>query len=152
MKTRVSGFALLLIVTPLAAWADDQPQLSCVKDVTYSQEFLQKYPNAAAACREVAMKNGEKWIRFDADVAAVKGNQITANFLDTQQQTVSTITFAAAPDARLMIDGKESKYSSLQPGNRLTVWMSEKRAAFYAEPKSSPGEKLAVVSVENPKL
>jgi hypothetical protein len=35
--------------------------------------------------------------RFDADVAAVKGNEVTANFIDSYKQPVATLTFTAAP-------------------------------------------------------
>jgi hypothetical protein len=149
MRAALTVCASLLAVAPLVALADDEPSLSCVKDVRYSAEFLEKYPHAAAACREVVMKNGQKWIRFDATVAGIKGNEVTADFMDTSDQVVSTLTFVTPKDATLMVDGKETKYSSLAKGDRLYVWMPEKRAAFYTEPQDSSVQKLAVVNVVN---
>jgi hypothetical protein len=149
MRAALKMGASLLALAPLVALADNEPRLSCVNDVRYSKEFLEKYPHAAAACREVVMKNGEKWIRFDASVAAIKGNEVTADFVDTTDQVVSTLTFVTPKDATLMVDGKEIKYSELSKGDRLYVWMPEKHAAFYSGPESTKGQKLAVVNVVN---
>jgi hypothetical protein len=136
---------LVLAVTPAAGLADDQSKLSC-KDVTYSEEFLAHYPKAGAACREVTMKDGEKWVRFEADVTKVKGDQVTANIVDNYNNTVSTLTVKAAADARVMVDGKETKYSQLVKGDKLDVWLPESKLGFYATPGASNVQKLAVVS------
>jgi hypothetical protein len=149
MRAALRIGACLLAVAPLVALADDEPKLSCIKDVRYSEDFLQKYPNAAAACREVVVKNGEKWVRFEANVASVKGNEVTADFVDPTDQVVSTLTFATPKDATIVVDGKKTRYSDLSKGDRLYVWMPEKRAAFYTEPQSSNSQKLAVVNVVN---
>ena len=151
MRARVRGASLLLFVAPLAVWAQDQRELSCVKDVRWSREFLQKYPKAAAACREVTMKDGQKWIRFDADVAAIKGTRVTADFLDTSGRPVSTVTFTAASDATLEMDGRDERFSDLNPGDKISVWMTEQRVAFYTKPEASQNQQLAVVSVETPR-
>ena len=146
MNARMSLMLVVLVATPFVAVAADPPKLSCIKDIVYSQEFLARYPKAGAACREVVMKDGMKWARFDADVAAVKGNEVTANFIDSYKQPVATLTFTAAPDARVMIGGKEAKFSTLRAGDTLSFWMPESRVGFYAAPGASENTKLAVVS------
>jgi hypothetical protein len=156
MKSLAKIFATVLVVVPLVALgqdeAKDQPKLSCVKDITFSPEFLAKYPNAGAACREVVMKNGEKWARFDAKVVKVKGNEVTADFLDNYGQTITTLTFVASADARVKEDGKDMKYSSLEPGHTLTFYVPESRVGFYASPGTAQGTtKLSVVG-ENTKV
>jgi hypothetical protein len=136
---------LVLAVTPLVGLADDQSKLSC-KDVTYSEEFLAHYPKAGAACREVKMKDGQKWVRFQADVTKVKGDEVTANIVDKYSNTVSTLTVKAAADARVMVNGKDTKYSQLAEGDKLDVWLPESKLGFYAAPGASNVQKLAVVS------
>jgi hypothetical protein len=146
MKTVAKSILIMLCGAPLASLADEPPKLSCVKDITYSQEFLQRYPKAGAACREVVMKDGTKWVRFDANVVNVKGDQVTADFVDQYKQSVAELTFVASPEARLTIDGKESKFSDLQSGDTISVWMSEARMGFYAKPGALEISKFAVVS------
>jgi hypothetical protein len=133
-------------LAPIVTMADDQPKLSCVKDFTFSQEFLAKYPKAAAACREVVMKNGMKWARFDANVTKVKGKNITADFLDQYDQKIRTLTFTATPDATVTVDGKTEKFADLREGDALSFWVSEARAGFYAKPGSLNSGKFAVVN------
>ena len=150
MNVGVKLLALALAGTPLIAAAQDEPKdaqkLSCVKDVVYSQEFMKRYPKAGAACREVVEKDGHKWARFDADVVKVKGTQVTANFKDNYNQPVGTLTFNASPDARVLVEGREVKYSTLREGDTLSFWMPESRMGFYARPGASEDAKLAVVS------
>jgi hypothetical protein len=155
MNARMSVMLVALIATPFVALAADPPdaagdqsKLSCIKDMVFSQEFLARYPRAGAACREVVMKNGMKWARFDADVVDVKGNQVTANFLDTFNQPLSTVTFVATPEARVLVEGKEAKFSSLNKGDTLSFWMPESRVGFYAAPGASEAKKLAVVDTK----
>jgi len=138
--------ALPLTLTCLAGAQGEQSKLSCIKDFTFSHEFLAKHPNAGAACREVAIKDGMKWVRFEAEVTKVQKHQITANFLDSYNNTVATLTFKASPDARLEVNGSESGYDDLKSGDKLTVWMPEAKVGFYAEPGALKSERLSLVS------
>lgn len=146
MNVAVKLAAVAFVGMPVVGMAQNESGLSCIKDVVYSQEFLARYPNAGAACREVVMKDGQKWARFDADVVRVRGNQVTADFIDNHKRSVGTLTFNAAPEARVMVDGREKRFSTLRSGDILSFWMPESRMGFYAEPGASEVEKLAVVS------
>src|SRR5262249_42146683 len=146
MNAAVKLAALVLATAPLVGAAQEAPKLSCIKDITFSQEFLARYPKAGAACREVVQKDGQKWVRFDADVANVAGNRVTADFKDDYGNPVETVTFEAAPDARVSVNGKDVKFSSLQKGDTLSFWMAEARLGFYGTPGTKGSSKLAVVS------
>ncbi len=152
-----------LIAIPFAALAQNpspQPQAtqeqsrpeegqnssSCIGSITFSQEFLTRYPNAGGACREVKVENGEKWARFDADVVRVRGNRVTANFVDRFGRSLGPITFDAAPDARVMVSGRPRLFSQLKRDDKLSFWMPESRVGFYAEPGASESDQLAVVN------
>lgn len=127
---------------------EGQSSDSCISNIVFSQEFLARYPRAGGACREVKMEKGMKWARFDANVAQVRGNRVTADFVDRFDNSVGTITFDAASDARVDVDGRPTRFSSLQRGDRLSFWMPEDRVGFYAQPGASETTKLAVVSTE----
>jgi hypothetical protein len=147
MSAKTTALALVMLVgTPLGAMADDQPKLSCVKDITFSQEFLAKYPHAGDLCREVVMKDGMKWARFDANVVEVNGDQVTVNFVDKYGQGGRTLTFVPSADARVTVDGKSEKASDLKRGDSLTFWVPESRMGFYAQPGTLNTGKFAVVS------
>jgi hypothetical protein len=145
MNAGVKLGVLALVTAPLVGLAEDQPKLSC-KDFTYSQEFLAQYPKAGAACREVIMKDGQKWVRFEADIKKVNGNEATGDIIDNHGNTVSTLTVEAAADTRVsMSNGAKKKFSQLQAGNKLMVWLPESKVGFYAAPGASDMDKLAVV-------
>lgn len=128
-----------------SALEEGQTSRSCISNITFSQEFLSRYPRAGGACREVKVENGEKWARFDADVVRVRRNRITANFVDRADRSLGTITFDASPDARVEVNGRPERFSSLKRGDKLSFWMPESRVGFYAEPGASESTKLAVV-------
>jgi len=125
---------------------EGQTSSSCIKKFTFSQEFLSRYPNAGAACREVKVQNGEKWARFDANVTRVRRNRVTANFVDNFDHKLAAITFDATRDARIEVNGQSRRFSALRPGDRLTFWMPESRVGFYAAPGTSESDELTVVS------
>jgi hypothetical protein len=151
MDVRVKLAGLVLAVSPFAAVGQDQPasqpKLSCIKDITYSEEFLSRYPRAGAACREVQMRNGEKWVRFEAQIADVKGDQVTTNFIDEFNNPISTITFKASPGAKVAVNGSQVDVTSLKPGDKLDLWWPQSKLGFYTStPGSSSMKKLVEVS------
>jgi hypothetical protein len=154
MKACGKVVMLALAAIPFAAFSADEPkgqELSCIKDVTWSHEFLERYPNAAPACREVKVKDGEKWVRFEAKVKGVKKNEVTLDFLNVRGDTLATATVAPKEASRLKVGGKDVKYSSLRAGDTLDVWMPESRLGFYAEPGASEVTELPLVRREEPK-
>jgi len=130
---------------PQSRLEEGQTSRSCISNITFSQEFLSRYPNAGGACREVKKEDGHKWARFDADVVRVRGNRVTANFVDRSDRSLGAITFDAAPEARVDVNGRRTRFSSLKAGDRLSFWMPEDRVGFYAQPKALDTTKLAVV-------
>jgi hypothetical protein len=151
MNTRVKLIGVLISAVPLVGLAQGQAQgehkLSCIKDITYSEEFLARYPRAGAACREVQMRNGEKWVRFEAEIAGVKGDEITTNFIDEFKNPISTIVFKANPGAKLNINGTEVDFDHLKPGDKLDLWWPQSKLGFYSsQPGSSNMKKLVEVS------
>jgi hypothetical protein len=123
---------------------EGQSSRSCISNIVFSHEFLEKYPNAGGACREVKVQDGHKWARFDANVAEVNGNRVTADFVDRYGTKLTTIVFDAPSDARVEVNGRSTKYSSLMPGDKLSFWMPDNQVGFYAKPGQPT--KLAVVS------
>lgn len=139
---------LALAALPIAAMAaeGEGEQLSCIKDVAFSHEFLDRYPNAAPACREVKEQDGEKWVRFESKVAKVSKGVVTLDFLNVRGDTLATVNVKPKEGARVTIDGKKKKYSTLRAGDKLSFWMPEKRFGFYSEPGAAKINQLDIVS------
>ena len=135
---------LLLAAMPVVGVAQEQPKLRCAEFV-YSQQFLKYYPKAPAACREVIAKNGQQWVRFDAKVVKVDGNNVTANFLNEMNVTVLTLTFTAPPDATVDMGGKQVKYSALGEGQEISVWAPHSRIGFFSAPGALDSGELKVI-------
>ena len=153
MKTTVKVAAAILIGIPLTAVAEDQPKLSCVKDVKYSQEFLAKFPDAGSACEEVKVVQGQKWVRFNAEVKSNKDNRITVDFLNQQHEhTAKPMTFGYTPDATLTLENKKVKPASeVKQGDKVVVWVPESRFGLYAQPGAAESQRFALVSDESTK-
>jgi hypothetical protein len=122
--------------------------MTCSKDITYGKEFLAKFPDAGAACQEVRVVHGEKWVRFDAEVKHNKDLRITVDFLNTKQQhTGSPMTFEYTPDATLMLDNQKVKSASkVEKGDKVWIWVPESRFGLYAEPGAAESKGFRVVN------
>jgi hypothetical protein len=148
MRPTVKLAAALLIGIPLTGAAQDQAKLNCVKDVSYGQEFLAKFPDAGSACQEVKVVQGEKWVRFDAQVKHNKDGRITVDFLNkSKEHTGKPMTFEYTPDATLTLENKKVKPASeVKEGDKLVLWVPESRFGLYAQPGAAESKHFALVS------
>jgi len=91
------------LIAPVSfAWAqkvdpNKLPQVACT-DLKFSQAFLDKYPNAPAACLEGRVYKGVKYGKFDAKVYIQSLPQfITLQFLNSQGTEMPNMTFSIKP-------------------------------------------------------
>jgi hypothetical protein len=147
MTNPSARFALVAMAAIPIVWAgDDEQKLSCSKDVVYNEQFLDEFPRAPAACREVVLKNGEKWIHYVTDVKQVKGNgEVTVSLQNAVGDSMGTLTLVPAPTARVTLEGKETKWSKLRPGDRLDFYVPSSRFGFYAQPGGSDLQELNII-------
>jgi hypothetical protein len=148
MKTTAKLAAAVLMGIPLTGVGQDQPKLSCVTDVSYGKEFLAQFPDAGAACQEVKVVQGQKWVRFDAQVKNNKDNRMSVDFLNkNQEHTGKPMTFEYTPDATLTLENKKVKPASeVKKGDKVMVWVPESRFGLYAQPGAAQSKQFAVVS------
>jgi hypothetical protein len=146
MKTSVKLATAILAGIPLIAVA--QEQLNCTKDIRYGTEFLAKFPDAGSACQEARVVNGQKWVRFDAQVKHNKDNHMTVDFLNTKgDHTSKPMTFIYTPDATLTLANKDVKAASaVKEGDKVVIWVPESRFGLYAQPGAAESKHFALVS------
>jgi hypothetical protein len=143
----------LLIGIPQSGLADEkEPKLSCTTDITYSKDFLAKFPKAPVACNGVKEMKGEHWALFTAEVKKVQGDHLTVTFTDKQEKPVSTMTFSFDPEAQVTTEDDQPKLASkLDEGEKIKVWMPESRIGLYAKPGASESKHFALVSTSSTK-
>jgi len=141
-----------LTVIPMLAMAADEPKLNCINNFSFSQEFLHRHPHAGGACREVKVKDGQKWARFDARVVELqqkdKDKQVTVEFVDTAGRPVESMSFIAPPQARVVVNGREMTYGALGKGDELSFWVPESRAGIYAAPGATQLKEITVARID----
>ena len=150
MRTTLKLATTVLIGISLTGVAQGQPKLNCVKDVKFGQAFLAKFPDAGSACQEVKVVQGEKWVRFDAQVKQNQNNRLTVDLLNqSHQHTGNPLTFEYTPDATLTLENKNVKAASaVKKGDKVMVWVPESRFGFYAQPGDVESKQFKVVSAD----
>ena len=150
MRTTVKLATTVLIGISLTGVAQGQPKLNCVKDVKYGQAFLAKFPDAGSACQEVKVVQGEKWVRFNAQVKQNQNNRLTVDLLNqSHEHTGNPLTFEYTPDATLTLENKNVKAASaVKKGDKVMVWVPESRFGFYAQPGDVESKQFKVVSAD----
>jgi hypothetical protein len=148
MRTTVKLATTVLIGISLTGVAQGQPKLNCVKDVKFGEAFLAKFPDAGSACQEVKVVQGEKWVRFDAQVRQNQNNRLTVDLLNqSHEHTGNPLTFEYTPDATLTLENKQVKAASaVKKGNKVMVWVPESRFGIYAQPGDVESKQFKVVS------
>jgi hypothetical protein len=130
--------ALLLVVDAAesAEPLETDTKIACI-EVKYSSEFLQRYPDAPAACLEAVEKDGKRYAKFNARVYLNSADRMTVELLNVKGDGLSTFSFKPRPDATVNIDGKMTKFADLRPGERITFWVSEDRLIASVLPPST---------------
>ena len=150
MRTTVKLATTVLIGISLTGVAQGQPKLNCVKDVKYGQAFLAKFPDAGSACQEVKVVQGEKWVRFNAQVKQNQNNRLTVDLLNqSHEHTGNPLTFEYTPDATLTLENKNVKAATaVKKGDKVMVWVPESRFGIYAQPGDVESKQFKVVSAD----
>ncbi len=126
----VTALALpLSIGTAFAAKPIDPSKLAKVEcsALKFSEAFLARYPQAPAACIEAREHNGTRYAKFDAKVYLTGPEITTVNLLNPKGEVVDTFSLKPGGTQMIKINGKDTKFSDLRVGEKLTFWVSEDR-------------------------
>lgn len=143
MKALSNAFLAALLVVPAIALAADD--LGC-GSVNFGEDVLAQLPNAKAACRGVMTKNGTVYARYIAEVVSADKEAVTVIFIGQDGKGVVKVTLAPTETDTVKIDGKDTKYSDLDKGDKIDVWIPHSRWGLYGTPG---GPKMTVLSKEN---
>ena len=112
-------------------------------DLTFSKDFLAKYPKAPAACIEARTYNGKKYAKFNGKVYLKEGSAMTVQVNNVAGDALNAITVQPSQTATLLVNGKEEKFSDLKVGDPIAIWISQDRYSFYSAPGKAAGKVVA---------
>jgi hypothetical protein len=125
-KTLVSTAAALSVFA-FAANASptvEAPKESC-SNLEWSPAFLKDYPKAPVACREVTVKDGVKFAKFNGKVSKVGHHFVQVEISDVADIPVSTIAFQIGTGGHITMADKVVMVRDLKVGDQLTFWVRE---------------------------
>src|SRR6204780_4448473 len=118
-------FSLLCAtVVPVIAFAAqaplavDTPSNTCA-NIQWNPAFLKEMPKAAAACREVTVRDGVKFAKFNGKVSKVGNNFVQVEVSDVACIPISTTAFQTGVGGRTAMDPKIIKVPELSLGDKL---------------------------------
>lgn len=115
---------ILVLALPAAALALDAPKEKC-SNIQWDPVFLKQYPKAPVACREVTVKDGIKYAKFDGKVAKVDSHAVQVEVSDVMDIPISTVGFQVGVGGKVTMGGKEMPVRDLKVGDELTFWVRE---------------------------
>jgi hypothetical protein len=113
---------------------DTLPKVEC-SSLRYSQDFLDKYPRAPAACQEARVYKGETYMKVKAKVYVSEQPMLSVALVDPYGDTLGTVVIRKPQSLRVLINGKEEDAFDLHRGEELTFWVPE--SIFSAKPASA---------------
>ena len=103
---------------------DKLPRIEC-SSLRYSEEFLQKYPQAPAACEEARVYKGETYMKVKAKVYVSEAPMLSVDLMDPYGNTLGTVLVRKPQSLRFLINGKEVDAFDLHRDEKVTVWVPQ---------------------------
>jgi hypothetical protein len=121
-------------VATAASQAVDPEKLPMEKcsSIHYNQAFLDKNPKAPAACLEVRVYKGHRYMKVQGKVYIANADSLTVTFLDEGGNDLGTVTIKGPKSHSVLFNGKKVAFANLQTGEKLTFWVPE--SVFSAQP------------------
>jgi hypothetical protein len=130
------GLPLSITAAHAAVNPDKLPQVACT-DIKFSTAFLAKYPKAPQACLDGRTYKGVTYAKFSAKVYISSPQFMTVQMLDAAGATVTTFSFKPGPNQGVHVNGQFRKFSDMQVGDVLTLWVSQNRTDAQELPGST---------------
>jgi hypothetical protein len=103
---------------------DTLPRVEC-SSLRYSEDFLQKYPKAPAACLEARVYKGQTYMKVKAKVYVGEDPMLSMEIMDSYGNTLGTVLVGKPKSLRVLVNGKEVNAFDLHRNEALTVWVPQ---------------------------
>jgi hypothetical protein len=143
MKMRTGIVGLAFIAALSVAWGAKPvdpaslPKISCA-DIHFSKAFLERYPQAPAACIEGrADAGGSHYAKFNAKVYLNSADRTTVQLLDSKGDTKTTFSFKPKKNASITYNGNKIRIQDLKQGDQISFWVPEAKLTAGTLPAAS---------------
>ena len=113
---------------------DKLPRIECTS-LRYSDDFLQKYPQAPAACMEARVYKGKTYMKVKAKVYVREEPMLSVDLLDPYGNTLGSVVIRKPQSLRVLINGKAVDAFDLHRDEEVTVWVPQ--SMFDAQPAAA---------------
>ncbi len=127
-----------LLAIPGIATAEDK-KMGC-DDVNWGAEVTAAFPRAKEACQKIVVKDDVVYANFKAKVVKASKEEVTVEFLNRNEESVSRVTFATPGDGTVDLRNTagtgttKTPYSNLEKGSILSFYVPQDRWGLYAVP------------------
>lgn len=122
--TLTLGCAAICLAATTQAMPSPGPNNDCAS-IVWNPAFLKEMPKAAAACRDVTVKDGIKYAQFKGNVSKVGKHYVQVAISDVAAIPISMIAFEIGDGGKITMNDKEEKVADLKIGDQLTFWVHE---------------------------
>jgi len=103
---------------------DKLPRIEC-SSLRYSDDFLQKYPTAPAACLEARVYKGETYMKVKAKVYVREEPMLSVDLMDPYGNTLGSVLVRKPQSLRVLVNGKEVDVFDLHRDEAVTIWVPQ---------------------------
>ncbi len=89
-----------------------------------------QFPEASNACLDIATREGKQYAHFKGEIVSVSGSQVRARFKLPNGQYSQTYAFTPKSGSRVKIAGQTYRFSELQKGQELDLYVPPDRWEF----------------------
>ena len=129
MKKTIGLVASLTLLGGLGETHSALAQGGC-GNITFTGTVAQQFPEAKNACLEMVTKNGQQLAHFKGEIVGQSGGEVRARFKLPSGQYSQTYAFRPDPATRININGQRYRFSELQRGQELDVYLPPDRWEF----------------------
>jgi hypothetical protein len=103
---------------------DTLPKIEC-SSLRYSEDFLQKYPKAPAACLEARVYKGKTYMKVKAKVYVREEPMLSVDLMDPYGNTLGSVLVRKPQSLRVLVNGKEMDVFDLHRDEAVTIWVPQ---------------------------
>ena len=145
-KMKIAAAAAMLACVGMlgisVATAEEHPAKPTCMDIKWNADLLKRYPRAAVGCREVAVRDGKNYARFEAKLKERAGDSVTLEVLNVAGKADHEITIKPGADDTVEVEGKKVPYAKLVKGDKLTFWVPESRVGVISDPDATAASEI----------
>lgn len=138
----------------LAMAVPAQAQGPACEEVKFSEQVLDRFPDARKSCLDVITRDGQEYAVFKAQLQEVRGNTLRVRVRNPDGTYGAMQNIPTSSDRRVLIDGRPYRVSELAPNQELTAYVHVTRPEIAIAPASDTEPvqtvPLAVAIVERP--